>query len=108
MTTAHWEVTSSEARNEMRMLLDAVNRGSRIVICRHGKQVAALVPLRDLAVAELSEAEEAKRKAEEAYDHALQADYGIKKAGRRKSAAVFAWQQAKKKVEELAAEGEES
>jgi len=38
------EVGASEARNTLRTLLDQVEHGAEIVITRHGRAVAKLVP----------------------------------------------------------------
>ena len=38
------EVGAFEAKNKLGQLLDLVERGEEIVITRHGKQVARLVP----------------------------------------------------------------
>jgi prevent-host-death family protein len=38
------EVGAFEAKNKLSMLLDAVERGEEVVITRHGKAVARLVP----------------------------------------------------------------
>jgi prevent-host-death family protein len=40
------EVGAFEAKTHLSALLDAVERGERIVITRHGKRVAELAPLR--------------------------------------------------------------
>lgn len=38
------EIGAFEAKNKLSMLLDAVERGEEIVITRHGKAVARLIP----------------------------------------------------------------
>jgi prevent-host-death family protein len=38
------EVGAFEAKNKLSMLLDAVERGEEVVITRHGKAIARLVP----------------------------------------------------------------
>ena len=38
------EVVAFEAKNKLGRLLDLVERGEEIVITRHGKEVARLVP----------------------------------------------------------------
>ena len=42
------EVGAFEAKNKLGQLLDQVERGEEIVITRHGKQVARLVPPRQV------------------------------------------------------------
>ncbi len=42
------EIGAFEAKNKLSMLLDAVERGEEIVITRHGKAVARLVPDRPI------------------------------------------------------------
>lgn len=40
------EIGAFEAKNKLGQLLDIVERGEEVVITRHGKQVARLVPVR--------------------------------------------------------------
>jgi prevent-host-death family protein len=40
------EIGAFEAKNKLGQLLDLVERGEEIMITRHGKQVARLVPVR--------------------------------------------------------------
>lgn len=48
--TPHFEVGAEEAKRSFGELLARAGfGGERIVITRHGKQIAALVPTRDLA-----------------------------------------------------------
>jgi prevent-host-death family protein len=47
------EVQASEAKAHLPNLLDAVERGETIVITRHGKPIARIVPEVDLRRAEL-------------------------------------------------------
>lgn len=46
------EIGAFEAKNKLSMLLDAVERGEEILITRHGKAIARLVPDRPSADAE--------------------------------------------------------
>jgi prevent-host-death family protein len=49
------EVQASEAKARLASLLDAVERGETIVITRHGKPIARIVPESDLRQAEIEE-----------------------------------------------------
>jgi prevent-host-death family protein len=47
------EVQASEAKAHLPSLLDAVERGETVIITRHGKPIARIVPEVDLRQAEL-------------------------------------------------------
>ena len=55
------EVQASEAKTHLPQLLDEVERGETIVITRHGKPIARLVPDADKRRAEINEAIEGIR-----------------------------------------------
>jgi len=46
------DLTVSKARQNLTKILKKVSEGERIVLCRHKKGVAALVPMEDLALLE--------------------------------------------------------
>jgi prevent-host-death family protein len=48
------EFQASEAKAHLASLLDAVERGDTIVITRHGKPIARIVPEADLRQAEIN------------------------------------------------------
>jgi prevent-host-death family protein len=48
------EVQASEAKAHLPSLLDAVERGETVIITRHGKPIARIVPEVDLRQAELN------------------------------------------------------
>jgi prevent-host-death family protein len=48
------EFQASEAKSHLASLLDAVERGETIVITRHGKPIARIVPEADLRQAEIN------------------------------------------------------
>jgi prevent-host-death family protein len=50
------EIQASEAKTHLPQLLDDVERGETIVITRHGRPVARLVPDKDIRRAERAEA----------------------------------------------------
>lgn len=52
------EVQSSEAKTHLPRLLDAVERGETIVITRHGRPIARIVPEREVRQAETRKAME--------------------------------------------------
>jgi prevent-host-death family protein len=47
------EIQSSEAKTHLPQLLDAVERGETIIITRHGRAIARLVPEREYRQAEI-------------------------------------------------------
>jgi prevent-host-death family protein len=59
------EIQASEAKARLPSLLDAVERGETVIITRHGKPIARIVPEADLRQAEfhrvISEIEEFRR-----------------------------------------------
>jgi prevent-host-death family protein len=50
------EVQASEAKTHLPKLLDAVERGEVIVITRHGRPIARIVPERELRQKEIDQA----------------------------------------------------
>ena len=80
------EMSAADARKNLAEVLNTVAYGKkRVVLCRRGKGIAALVPVEDL---ELLEKLEAKIKGEE-IRHALS---GVRKKGAQ------AWERMKKKL----------
>ncbi len=41
------QVSVAQARNKLTQLIQAVEKGERVTICRHGKPVAELVPVEE-------------------------------------------------------------